>query len=167
MTSLSRRLQRLEATSGRLDSLGRQQDEFSRTAGDYIRAVRQYLGEPPEKEMTTCRNQSDIGQLVNQVVAYRIRSLRHYYHQRGSVGECWIGNAPPERRVRSVAGDYEDDWQKSHSAVGTIGNHRHADHHDPQPGSNRTPVRLAREGGDEFHVARSRSPCAAIPEKAR
>jgi hypothetical protein len=37
--------------------------------------------------------------------------------------------------------------------------------HTP-PESLGNPVLLAREGGDEFNVARSRSPCAAIPEKA-
>jgi hypothetical protein len=68
-------------------------------------------------------------------------------------------------KARCVSGDNKDDYQKPFSAVGTIGNQHHADQHDQQ-GSNRTPVRLAREGCDEFNVARSRSPCAAIQEKA-
>jgi uncharacterized damage-inducible protein DinB len=112
MTSLSRRLQRLEATTARLDlsERAREFEEFSRAAEEYIRSVRQYLGEPPDREMTiSCRNESEITPVINQMRAYHIRSLRHYYHHRGSVGECWIGNAPPERRVRSVAGDNEDD----------------------------------------------------------
>ena len=90
MTSLNRRLRRLEATTARLDPSGRAQEfeEFSRIAGDYIRAVCQYLGEPPDKEMTTRRNQSERLQLVNQVVAYRIRSLRHYSRQRNANAEC-------------------------------------------------------------------------------
>ena len=90
MTSLSRRLQRLEETTARLDPLRRQQEleEFSRIAGDYIRAVREYLGEPPTREVTICRNQSDIRQLINQVVACRIRSLRHFSRQRITHAEC-------------------------------------------------------------------------------
>jgi thioesterase domain-containing protein len=112
MTSLSRRLQRLEATTARLDPSERRREfeEFGRAAEEYMRAVHRYLGEPPDGKMTvTCRNESEMSQVVNQVAAYRVRSLRHYYHHRGSVGECWIGNAPPERRVRSVAGDNDDD----------------------------------------------------------
>jgi hypothetical protein len=90
MTSLSRRLHRLEATTARLDppSRRREFEEFSRTAEDYIRAVRQYLGELPDREMTICRSQSERLQLVNQVVAYRIRSLRHYNRQRNGYAEC-------------------------------------------------------------------------------
>ena len=91
MRGLTRRLERLEATSGRLDSLGRQQeqDEFSRTAREYIRAVRQYLGEPPDGQIPiSCQNQSEIGQLVNQVVACRIRYLRHSSRQRNTNAEC-------------------------------------------------------------------------------
>jgi hypothetical protein len=77
MTSLSRRLQRLEATTARLNPLGRgwEFEEFSRAAEEYIRSVRQYLGEPPDREMTiSCRNESEMRTAVNQVVAYRIRS---------------------------------------------------------------------------------------------
>jgi hypothetical protein len=84
MTSLSRRLQRLEATAARLDPAGRGQEleEFSRTAEEYIRAAREYLGEPPDLEMTiSCRNECEMSQVVNQVVAYRIRYLRHYRRQ--------------------------------------------------------------------------------------
>ena len=105
MTFLSRRLQRLEATTARLDPSARMREfeEFGRAAEEYMRAVHRYLGEPPDKEMTiTCRNESEMSQVINQVVAYHIRSLRHYYHQRSSVGECWIGNTPPERRVGSA-----------------------------------------------------------------
>jgi hypothetical protein len=97
MTSLSRRLQRLEATAARLDPSERRREfeEFSRTAEEYIRAAREYLGEPPDLEMTiSCRNASERLQVVNQMGAYHIRSLRHYHQQKGSVGECWIGNAP-------------------------------------------------------------------------
>ena len=81
MTSLSRRLQRLEATTARLDPSERRREleEFSRGAEEYIRAVRQYLGEPPDTEMTiSCRNESERLQVVNQMAAYHIRSLRHY-----------------------------------------------------------------------------------------
>ena len=105
MTSLSRRLQRLEATTARLDPSERRREfeEFSRTAEEYIRAARQYLGEPPDREMTiSCRNESEITPVINQMGAYRVRSLRHYYHQRSSVGECWIGNAPPGASSRSA-----------------------------------------------------------------
>ena len=90
MTSLSRRLQRLAATTARLDPSERrlELEEFSRGAEEYIRAVRQYLGEPPDKEMTiSCRNASEMSQVVNQMAAYRVRSLRHYYHQRISDAE--------------------------------------------------------------------------------
>ena len=84
MTSLSRRLQRLEATAARLDPSERRREfeEFSRTAQEYIRAAREYLGEPPDKEMTiSCRNASERLQVVNQMAAYHIRSLRHYRRQ--------------------------------------------------------------------------------------
>ena len=90
MTSLSRRLQRLEATTTRLDSSERRREfeEFSRTAEEYIRAARKYLGEPPDLEMTiSCRNESEITPVVNQMVAYRIRSLRHYRPQMGEEAE--------------------------------------------------------------------------------
>ena len=76
---------------GLLDPLerAREFEEFSRTARDYIRAVRQYLGEPPDREIPiSCRNHSEICQLVNHVVAYRIRSLRHYSRQRSTHSEC-------------------------------------------------------------------------------
>jgi hypothetical protein len=88
MTSLSRRLQRLEATAGLVHPTGRAREfeEFSRTARDYIRAVRQYLGEPPDEQIPiACGNESE---LVNQVVAYRIRSLRHYSRQRSAYVGC-------------------------------------------------------------------------------
>ena len=84
MTSLSRRLQRLEATAARLDPSERRREfeEFSRTAEEYIRAARKYLGEPPDLEMTiSCRNESEITPVLNQMGAYHIRSLRHYHHQ--------------------------------------------------------------------------------------
>ena len=90
MTSLSRRLQRLEGTARLLDPLvrAREFEEFSRTARDYIRAVRQYLGEPPDTEMTiSCRNASEVTPVINQMVAYHIRSLRHYHQQRISGAE--------------------------------------------------------------------------------
>src|ERR1700680_1490453 len=85
MTSLSRRLQRLEATAARLDPSKRRREfeEFRRTAEEYIRAAREYLGEPPESEMTiSCRNSGVMTPLINQMVAYRVRSFRHYYQQR-------------------------------------------------------------------------------------
>ena len=90
MRGLTRRLQRLEATTARFDlsDRGREFEEFSKTAGDYIRAVRQYLGEPPDMETTICRSESERLQLVNHVVAYRIRSLRHYSRQRNTNAEC-------------------------------------------------------------------------------
>jgi hypothetical protein len=108
MTSLSRRLQRLEAMSGPLDALERRREleEFGRIAQEYIRSVRQYLGEPPGQGMTIlCRNQSDISQVVNNVVAYRIRSLRHWARQRTIDAECAeagkmpLAGAPPGLRV--------------------------------------------------------------------
>ncbi len=76
MTSLSRRLQRLEATTARLDpsERGREFEEFSRTAQEYIRVAREYLGGPPDREMTiSCRNESEVTPVINQMVAYRIR----------------------------------------------------------------------------------------------
>ena len=64
--------------------------------------------------------------------------------------------------VAGLLRTFEHDWQKSLSAAGTVGSLHHAD----QPGgSNNNPVLLAREGGDAFHVARSRSPSAPIPER--
>jgi hypothetical protein len=81
MTSLSRRLQRLEATAARLDPSKRRREfeEFRRTAEEYIRAAREYLGEPPESEMTiSCRNNGAMTPLINQMLSYRVRSLRHY-----------------------------------------------------------------------------------------
>jgi hypothetical protein len=104
MTSLSRRLQRLEATTAWLDSLGRQQelDEFSRTAVEYVRAVRQYLGEPPDEQIPiSCGNESE---LVNQVVAYRIRSLRHYRRQRNAYAECQQAGKLPVAEAQQVQG---------------------------------------------------------------
>jgi hypothetical protein len=84
MTSLNRRLRRLEAMNPMCDA--RELGEFSRTARDYIRAVRQYLGEPPDEQTPiSCRSESE---LVNQVVAYRIRSLRHRSRQRNTNAEC-------------------------------------------------------------------------------
>ena len=48
MRALTRRLQRLEATAARLDPSKREREfeEFRRTAEGYIRAAREYLGEP-------------------------------------------------------------------------------------------------------------------------
>jgi hypothetical protein len=86
---LTRRLQRLEATTARLDPAERGRfEEFGRVAEEYIRAVRQYLGEPPDLEMTiSCRNASERLQVV-KMAAYRIRSLRHYSRQRSTYAEC-------------------------------------------------------------------------------
>jgi hypothetical protein len=91
MTSLSRRLQRLEATTARIDPLGcaRGFEEFNRSAREYIRSVCQYLGEPPDWQMPNSgQNQSQLPQLIKQVVTYRIRSLRHYSRQRNTYAEC-------------------------------------------------------------------------------
>jgi hypothetical protein len=85
MTSLSRRLQRLEATATRLDPSKREREfeEFRRTAEEYIRAAREYLGERPESEMTTsCRNDGALMPIISQMLVYRIRCFRHYYQQR-------------------------------------------------------------------------------------
>jgi hypothetical protein len=90
MTSLSRRLQRLEATTARFDPPGRRREfeEFCRTAGDYVRAASQYLGEPLDRQIPiSCRNHSEILHVVNQVVAYHIRSLRHYGRHRTTHAE--------------------------------------------------------------------------------
>ena len=87
---LTRRLQRLEATTARLDlsERAREFEEFSRTAEEYIRAAREYLGEPPDLEMTiSCRNASEVTPVINQMVAYHIRSLRYYHQQRISDAE--------------------------------------------------------------------------------
>ena len=83
-------MQRLEATAARLDPSERRREleEFSRTAEEYIRAAREYLGEPPDLEMTiSCRNESEVTPVINQIVAYHIRSLRHYHQQRISDAE--------------------------------------------------------------------------------
>ena len=77
-------MHRLEAIA-RLDPSERRREveEFRRTAEEYIRAVRQELGEPPEREMTVpCRNEGEMMPIINQLLAYRIRSFRHYYQQR-------------------------------------------------------------------------------------
>ena len=90
MTSLSRRLQLLEATATRLDSSERRREleEFNRAAEEYIRAAREYLGEPPDLEMTiSCRNEREMSQVLNQMGMYHIRSLRHYQQQRISDAE--------------------------------------------------------------------------------
>src|ERR1035438_5128374 len=51
-------------------------------AKEYILAAREYLGEPPEREMAiSCRNESELMPIINQMASYHIRSLRHYYHQ--------------------------------------------------------------------------------------
>ena len=71
--------------TARLDPSERRREfeEFRRTAEEYIRAVRQYLGEPPESEMTISRrNDGAMMPIINQIMAYRIRSFRHYYQQR-------------------------------------------------------------------------------------
>ena len=84
MRVLTRRLQRLEATAARLDPSKREREfeEFRRTAEEYIRAVRQELGEPPERQMTVpFRNDGEMMPIINQLLAYRIRSFRHYYQQ--------------------------------------------------------------------------------------
>ena len=88
MRALSRRLHRLEATAARLDPSKRRQEfeEFRRTAEEYIRAAREYLGEPVDSELTiSCRNQSEMTPLINQMVAYRVRSLRHYRMHMASI----------------------------------------------------------------------------------
>jgi hypothetical protein len=66
----------------------REFEEFSRTAEKYIRAAREYLGEPRDLEMTiSCGNASEITPVINQMGAYHIRSLRHYHQQRISDAE--------------------------------------------------------------------------------
>src|ERR1022692_2657134 len=76
MTSLCRRLQRLEATAAQLDPSKRRREfeEFRRTAEEYIRAAREYLGETPESELTiSSRNDGKMMPIINQIMAYRIR----------------------------------------------------------------------------------------------
>ena len=78
-------MQRLEATATRFNQSKREREfeEFRRTAEEYIRAVRQELGEPPDSEVTiSCRNDGEMMPIINQVLAYRIRSVRHYYQRR-------------------------------------------------------------------------------------
>ena len=78
-------MQRLEVMTARLDPSERRREveEFRRTAEEYIRAVRQELGEPPDSEVTiSCRNDGEMMPIINQMLAYRIRSFRHYYQQR-------------------------------------------------------------------------------------
>ena len=78
-------MQRLEATVARLDPSKREREfeEFRRTAEEYIRAVCQELGESPDSEVTiSCRNDGEMMPIINQMLAYRIRSFRHYYQQR-------------------------------------------------------------------------------------
>jgi hypothetical protein len=80
MTLLCRRLQRLEATAAQLDPSKREREfeEFRRTAEEYIRAAREYLGEPPDREITiSCRSESEVMPVINEMAAYHIRSLRH------------------------------------------------------------------------------------------
>jgi hypothetical protein len=86
----------------------RELEEFSRTARDYIRAVRQYLGEPPDGEIPiSYQNDSE---LVNQVVAYRIRPLRHYRHQMNTYVECEQAGKIPlaEPQVPGTSGPLND-----------------------------------------------------------
>ena len=81
MRALTRRLQRLEATAALLDSSKREREfeEFRRGAEEYIRAAREYLGEPADSEFTiSYRNQSEMTPVINQMLSYRVRSLRHY-----------------------------------------------------------------------------------------
>ena len=56
MGALTRRLQRLEAAATRLDpsKRGQEFEEFRRTAEEYIRAAREYLGETADSELTIC-----------------------------------------------------------------------------------------------------------------
>jgi hypothetical protein len=95
MRALTRRLQRLEAAATRLDPSKRRQqfEEFRRTAEEYIRAVRQYLGEPPESEIAiACRNDGKMMPLINQVVAYRKEPLHETHHEDrafGTIGRHW------------------------------------------------------------------------------
>ena len=97
MTSLNRRLRRLEATTGLVDPLvrAREFEEFSRAAEEYIRAAREYLGEPPDGKMTiSCPNASEITPVINQMGAYHIRSLRHYHQRR--ISDAERAQATPE-----------------------------------------------------------------------
>jgi hypothetical protein len=64
---------------------------------------------------------------------------------------------------RRAAGENDYDRQKSHSAGEKLGNSFHA---DKRPTGFKNPVRHAREGGDEYNVARTRSPCGAVQGKA-
>src|ERR1019366_1826695 len=85
MRAVTRRLQRLEATAARLDpsKCRREFEEFGRTAEGYIRAAREYLGEPADGEMTISRqNDGEMMPIINQMLAYRIRAFRHYYQQK-------------------------------------------------------------------------------------
>jgi hypothetical protein len=82
MTSLRSRLRRLEVTAVRPLQRRREFEEFSRTAAEYIRSVRRYLGEPPDSDMTiSCRNEGDVTPLVNQLLTYRIRALDRHRNQ--------------------------------------------------------------------------------------
>jgi hypothetical protein len=81
MRALSRRLQRLEDTAAQLDPSKRERqfEEFRRTAEDYIRAVREYLGESADSEMPISgRDDGELMPIISQMLSYRVRSLRHY-----------------------------------------------------------------------------------------
>jgi hypothetical protein len=87
MRALTRRLQRLEATAARLDPSKREREfeEFRRTAEEYIRAARAYLGERADGEMTIRRrDESEMTPVINEMAAYHIRSLRHHCRMVGA-----------------------------------------------------------------------------------
>jgi len=82
---LRRRIKNLESTSARLNSSHRRElDEFSRKAEEYIRSVRQYLGESLDSESPiTCRSESEVLQVITRMFGYYLRAARQYCRRAG------------------------------------------------------------------------------------
>ncbi|MGD1097689.1 MAG: hypothetical protein ABSB35_37595 [Bryobacteraceae bacterium] len=80
MTGLTRRLQRLEATTARLVSPEHQPgfEEFKKTVDDYVGSLLEYLGESPEGAPIWCRSDRTLIPAISRAYGVYVRALRHY-----------------------------------------------------------------------------------------
>jgi hypothetical protein len=103
-----------------------------------------------------------VRRVVTQVLPLTANSLKLRISRRES--QSWNVHRSVDPGVSGRRKRYGYDRQKSHSAVRTIGNSFHAGERPAVIKNARCP---AREGGDEYNRARTRSPCGAVQEKQR
>lgn len=77
MKRLIKRVRRLEAITGRVTRPDRGElEKFARTAEDFIRRAREYLGDRLAPVSISYRDVSEMGRVAEEMLRYHLRCLR-------------------------------------------------------------------------------------------